>query len=384
MSQLLPHSVPGYIIERPLGEGTAGVVYKARPTAHSSHPLPSNVAIKVIPRSKVREAVRREVALHLTLRHPNIARLYHVAPVNLRTQRHSHSTASQLALALVMDYASPGDMFNEVASAAALPAPLLRRRLRHICQALHHLHSNNIVHLDLKLENVVISNSSTAQLIDFGCARRIDEHRHPSLPVQVSGTLHYLPPELLDNPALPPATSSDAWSLGVLAYTALSGIYPFNGARRGFSEEQTDAATRRRIRNAPPHRIPSHIHVPSDLRTIIDGLLDKNPATRITIPQVIQILDNSMPLSNNTVIAPNPCANQQLPQHKHHLLNRPPSPASCADADFSDSHCIQSVDEALYVVDDVQSNRLRQTQQPTLRHLPSRAHDHIVLVDRAC
>ncbi|CAN8069430.1 unnamed protein product [Agarophyton chilense] len=386
MSQLLPNSVPGYIIERQLGEGTAGVVYAARSLSHSSqyhrahNSIPHNVAVKIIPRSKVRQAVRREVALQIALRHPNIARLYHVAPLSVRTQRHSHSISSQLALALIMDCAPAGDMFSQVAATGSLPPRILRQRLRHICQALQYLHSNNIAHLDVKLENVVICHDSVAKLIDFGCARRLDEKPDPSQPVPLAGTLHYLCPELLKNPAHPPAASSDAWSLGVLAYTALAGMYPFNGARRAYTEEQSDAATKRRILDASPHRIPSCVNVPSDLRTIIDGLLQKDVGNRMTIPQVIQILDKSISVS--PIVCSQRCPQQEQQQPSKFDIARPPSPTAPADADFSESHVVQTVDEALYVVEDVQNNRLRPVAHTARHHFPNRAHDRIQITDR--
>ncbi|KAI0558303.1 Serine/threonine protein kinase [Gracilaria domingensis] len=281
-----------------------------------------------------------------------------------------------------MDCAPAGDMFGEVAAAGNLPPRLIRRRLRDICEALKYLHSTNIAHLDVKLENVVIAKSSKAQLIDFGCARRIDERRDPSQPVPLAGTLHYLCPELLRNAALPPAASSDAWSLGVLAYTAVAGMYPFNGARRGYTEEQTDAATRRRILEAQPHRIPSCVDVPSDLRSIIDGLLEKDVSKRMTIPQVIQILDKSM-ASNVIQRRPQlPIQPQQQQQAQKCDIDRPPSPATPVDADFSESSTIQTVDEAMYVIEDVQNNRLRPVAHFGRHHFPNRAHDRIQISDR--
>lgn len=251
-------------------------------------------------------------------------------------------------------------MFKEVASAGSLPPRVLRRRLRDIVSALGYLHAQGIAHLDLKLENVVLSNSNSAKLIDFGCAAPLDQNDPAA---SLGGTLHYLPPELAQDPKFPPAATTDAWSLGVLAYTAIAGAYPFNGAQEGASEASNDRATRHRIVHAQPHRIPSCIDLPSDLRRIVYGLLEKDPAKRMTIPQVAKELGISLDASAAVVKAGDNAGKANIPHKRHSNGARPRSPASPVDAQFDRRrhHGSQSQtrEDALRVVDTIRASRAR-------------------------
>lgn len=372
-----PFAVPGYTLDKSIGEGNAGTVFRARSRHAPKSAHARNFAVKIIPRSKVSPAVRREVAIHMRLRHPNIIRLHRVlsaAQSNQFSSSRSYPSASRYArpipspspslLALVMDHAPAGDMFTEVSSAGSLHPRVVRSRLRHITAALQYLHNNGIVHLDVKLENVVINNSSSAKLIDFGCARDIhsnlDSPHHSSL----GGTLHYMPPEVVESAKNIPLPSSDAWSLGVLTYTALVGHYPFTPTTSDKSKDN-DEATRHRIINCPPHSVPSSIRLPSDLRRIVFGLLEKDPRKRMTIPQVIAELEQATEFSRYrqfSTVAKQPSA-------KHIICQCPPkrprSPSSATEADFTTCTCDaeQSLEDALNVVDSIQHHRMRASRE---------------------
>lgn len=345
-----PVTLSNYTLHDELGRGVSGLVYLA---SAASAPTPA-FAVKVIPNSKLRPAVRREVALHYPLRHPNIVRLHAVHPARPAAHSHHHrsssSSPSSVSLALVTELAHAGDMFAEVAATGSLPPALLRSRLADIVTALSYLHSHGIAHLDLKLENVVISKSNAAKLTDFGCAAHIGRVHPTQAP---RGTLHYLAPEYLDNPSLPPDPAADAWSLGVLTYTALVGAYPFNGARHGASDKANDRATKYRILRAPPHRIPSSVQIPSDLKSIIYGLLNKDPAKRMTIPQVQARLASARRSSKSS----------------SRYYSRPPSPDSPITADFDSkpslpTHYTQTKEDALRIFDAITAPTTRPSPIP--------------------
>ena len=104
----------------------------------------------------------------------------------------------------------------------------LTRRLRwvaEICQAISFVHSQGIVHVDLKPSNIIITERGPV-LIDFGSARRLDEHEGASTP-DLEGSPHYAPPELCRQEEV--NEQSDVYSLGATLYHCLYGSPPHTG-----------------------------------------------------------------------------------------------------------------------------------------------------------
>lgn len=121
-----------------------------------------------------------------------------------------------------------GDMLEMILSSqdGRLSERITKFLVYQILVALKHLHSKNIVHCDLKPENVLLSSDSDfpqVKLCDFGFARIIGEK---SFRRSVVGTPAYLAPEVLRNKGY--NRSLDMWSVGVIIYVSLSGTFPFN------------------------------------------------------------------------------------------------------------------------------------------------------------
>ena len=104
-----------------------------------------------------------------------------------------------------------------------LPIPMVRKILREIGAALKFLHNRDVIHRDVKLENVMLANhSKTVKLADFGLAEKVSESAKL---IKRAGTVGYAAPELLMD--VPYDTSSDIWSLGCLLYAMLTVTLPF-------------------------------------------------------------------------------------------------------------------------------------------------------------
>jgi calcium-dependent protein kinase len=103
--------------------------------------------------------------------------------------------------------------------------------MKQLLSALVYLHDNYIVHLDIKLENIVFlekcqneDDKIYIKLIDFGCAKTFTPFKKKK--AKISGTLSYIAPECLQGYY---SEKCDIWSSGVLLYILLSGVSPFKG-----------------------------------------------------------------------------------------------------------------------------------------------------------
>lgn len=162
-----------------------------------------------------------------------------------------------------------------------------------ICYALHALHSQNILHKDLKLENALYrmeGKEIIVKLIDYGFSK-IDQNRDSQ---HVSGTLPYVAPEqYLGNS---PTQSSDFYALGVMLYRLCTGSFPF-------SIDQINALIQGGHQYFIPN-FPSELNknIPLELEKLILRLLERNPENRFqsgseVIDYINRISDNEYPFS---------------------------------------------------------------------------------------
>ena len=150
-----------------------------------------------------------------------------------------------------------------------------------VSRVLKHVHSENILHNDIKLENIMIEkDTNIPKLIDFGLA--CNTHHTISWGdacTKVAGTPRYVAPEFLgdvDGLKLP---ASDMWALGVALYTAVKGEYPYLGTTKNklFNE----------IKNDPVPLLKTNNLLLND---VVNGLLEKDPKKRLKPDQVIKMV----------------------------------------------------------------------------------------------
>ncbi|CAB3986942.1 serine threonine- kinase D3 [Paramuricea clavata] len=224
-----------------LGSGQFGIVYGGvhRETG-------KEVAVKIVDKlrfpTKQATQLKNEVSILQDLHHQGVVNLYHFfeTPEKVKFSIFSLFVVNSIdscsyyiiyfKIFVVMEKLK-GDMLELILSSTKgrLTERCTKFLIFQILIALKHLHSRNIVHCDLKPENVLLSSNCSdcgfpqIKLCDFGFARIIGEK---SFRRSVVGTPAYLAPEVLRNRGY--NRSIDMWSVGVIIYVSLSGTFPFN------------------------------------------------------------------------------------------------------------------------------------------------------------
>ena len=143
----------------------------------------------------------------------------------------------------------------------------------HLCSALHYIHRQGVLHLDLKPSNI-ISESRLAKIIDLSIARS------PGQGEEGTGTDQYMAPEQVTGDHLSPAT--DVWGVGAVLWEAATGEEPFN-AEDEDDEEPSYEQLERRI-----DPIRSYRRVPAAFASLVESCLEPDPAGRPTIEELMK------------------------------------------------------------------------------------------------
>lgn len=277
-STVPPAELPGYRIERLLGQGAFGQVWLGV-DLNTGRP----VAIKFY--------------LHRGgLNLPSLSReVSHL--VNMSAGRH---IVQVLAVGweaeppyYVMEYLENGSLEDLVRSRGALDVNECVSMLREIAEGLSYAHAKGVLHCDLKPANVVLDHGWRPRLADFGQGRMTNEQT-PSL-----GTLFFMAPEQADLQASPDV-AWDVYALGAIGYTLLVGSPPF---RTPEVVESLDTANtlpdrlqcyRTTIESAPRPRLHyRRKRIDKSLCQIIDRCLAVDPSKRFgNVQQVIQAIDH--------------------------------------------------------------------------------------------
>ncbi|THU73736.1 hypothetical protein C4D60_Mb04t26010 [Musa balbisiana] len=266
-----------YIRECKIGSGSYGkvVLYRsikdgkqyAIKIFHKSHLL----KLRVAPSETAMTDVFREVAIMKMLDHPNIVNLIEV--IDDPDTDHFY---------MVLEYVEGKWVFEGSGAGNNLGESTTRRYLRDIVAGLMYLHSHNVVHGDIKPDNLLVTRNNNVKIGDFSVSQVFE--------LEVAG--HRFLPRLLDDndvlwrsPGTPVFTApecclgltyrgkpADTWALGVTLYCMIFGQYPFLG--------DTLQDTYDKIVNSPLI-IPDEIN--PQLRSLLEGLLCKDPQNRFTL-----------------------------------------------------------------------------------------------------
>jgi serine/threonine-protein kinase SRK2 len=262
MDMPIMHDSDRYELVRDIGSGNFGFARLMRDRRTSEL-----VAVKYIERGeKIDENVQREIINHRSLKHPNIIRFKEV----ILTPTH---------LAIVMEYASGGELFERICKNVRFSEDEARYFFQQLISGVSYCHSMQVCHRDLKLENTLLDGSDAPRLkiCDFGYSKSSVLHSQPKSTV---GTPAYIAPEVLLKKEYD-GKIADVWSCGVTLYVMVVGAYPFEDPE----EPKNFRKTIHRILNVQ-YAIPDNVNISLECRHLISRIFVGDPAMRITIPEI--------------------------------------------------------------------------------------------------
>ena len=257
-----------YEILSKLGSGSFGSVYLARNKYTNE-----KVAMKQIKKSSANllsdGEITDEIEILKNLDHPDIVRII-------------ESFNTKNSYILITEYCEEGELFDQVKN--QLSETQIAVIFKQILSGLAYLHSNNIVHRDLKLENILIheiEKSKTTgedlfniKIIDFGTARIFDKKRNPQ---SIVGSSYYIAPEVLRQKY---NKECDLWSVGVILYMFIVGHAPFDGC----DDDEITTNIQRGIYRKNDRR---WIKSSKEVKDLIQKLLTYSPSQRLSAIQAL-------------------------------------------------------------------------------------------------
>lgn len=250
-----------YIVGKQIGQGAYATV------RFGLHKVTGRkVAIKIYEKFKLldpqrRKSVRREIKLMERMSHPNIVG-YHEA---IDSSKHIY---------IVMEYMGGGSLHHYLKKCTCrrLEESQAKRLFYQICQGIKYCHDRHIVHRDVKLENLLLTEEGTVKIIDFGFSTIVP----PDKKLKVfCGTPSYMAPEIVSRKEYS-GMCADIWAMGVLLYALLCGCFPFKG--------QNDKDLYRKIMKGVFH-VPSFVSPTA--RNLLSRVLTVDMNKRPTINEVL-------------------------------------------------------------------------------------------------
>ncbi|OQS01691.1 protein kinase [Achlya hypogyna] len=247
-----------YVVEKKIGKGSYAQVYRGY---HQVTLVP--VAVKVIDGSKLNpkllDNLGVEISIMQQMNHPNIVRLYSI-------------TKSKSSVHLFMEYCEGGDLsqYMKKQPNGIVSEPLVRHFIRELADGLHALWRQNLIHRDLKPQNLLLADNSPVprlKIADFGFARHLAT---ASLAETLCGSPLYMAPEIMRFHKYD--SKADLWSVGTILFEMVFGRTPFHGATQ-----------MELLRNIERHelRFPEGHNTPRDCIELMEGLLRRDPSRRM-------------------------------------------------------------------------------------------------------
>ena len=248
-----------YILGEEVGSGAFGKVVLGK------HILTEEkVAIKILDKMILNqtpedyELVRKEISILKLVKHKFIVQLYEI----LQTAQH---------IFIIMEYCEGKEIMDYILTKNRLSELESLKYFQQLINCLFYLHSQNIAHRDVKIDNMLLDKNKDLKLIDFGLSTKYTDD---NLLDQPCGTVVYAAPEVLEGKEYH-GMLADVWSSGIVLYGMLSGFLPF--------ADKDDETNKKQV-------IKGEINYPDffsdEVKDLLKHMLDIDPMTRYTLQEI--------------------------------------------------------------------------------------------------
>ena len=239
-----------------LGKGGFAKCYQVTDCATNEE-----LAVKMIDKAsltkpKTKQKLLSEIKIHSTMRHPNVVHYRHC----FEDDHYVYILLELCTEQTLMEHSKRKRRFSESETSYLM---------NQCIKGIRYMHDNAVIHRDLKLSNLLLSDKMEVKIADFGLATQLDYDGERKR--TVCGTPNYIAPEILEGGHRGHSFEVDVWSLGVIMYTLLVGKPPF---------EMADMkSTYKRICQVS-YSFPANLEISSEARNLIRRILQADPERR--------------------------------------------------------------------------------------------------------
>lgn len=203
-------------------------------------------------------AILKETSILSRLDHPNVLKFYELLEDNYNYY-------------IITELCEGGSLRDRLKKLNQIPEIMVIEIMKQVLDAAHYMHSQNLVHCDIKLENILLTSSASnnIKLADFGCSQFIESGKCLN---DLCGSLLYLAPEVIK---MNYTEKADIWSCGILALIMLTGAYPYSGKNKQVIKEKIKSITTSEL-------LEKISQFSQEAQDFVRQMLETNPDKRIT------------------------------------------------------------------------------------------------------